>query len=119
MHVHDIEEALDQADLPRLRHAFQVLVEHPRLGPIEGARSPAKLDDLFEHVTTALQLDQSVMPDATCRTIGRVTALPVEPRTSYAHAAIVASEFRDRWRALFRSEAPNGLPLPSDGQVLA
>lgn len=119
MHVYDIEEALDQADAHRLRHAFQVLVAYPHLGHIEGARSAAKLDGLFEHVTSALQLDQAVLPDAVCRTIERVTSVPIDPRTSYAHAAIVACEFRDRWRALYRDELPGDAPSRSGDQLFA
>ena len=105
MHVYDIEEALDREDAASLQHAFQVLVDYPHLGHVEGARSATRLEGLFDQVTSALQLDQAVMPDRVHQAIERVTSLPLEPRSSYAHAAIVASEFRVRWHAIYQGEA--------------
>ena len=107
MHVYDIEEALDRNDALSLQHAFRVLIDYPHLGHIEGARSAVKLDGLFEHVTSALQLDHAIMPDGIRRTIERVTSVPIEPSTSYAHASIVVCEFRDRWHTLYRGELPS------------
>lgn len=101
MHVYDIEDALAEAETASLRHAFRVLAHFPDEGHIEGARSADRLADLFDTVTAALELDQAPMPETLCRTIAHLTRLPIEPDATYAHGAIVASEFRGRWRAIF------------------
>lgn len=105
MHVYDIEEALAEAEVASLRHAFRVLTRFPHEGHIEGAKSAAKLVDLFDTVTAALELDQAAMPETLCKTIEHLTRLPIEPNATYAHGAIVASEFRGRWREMFLAHA--------------
>ena len=96
-----------QNDTLSPQQAFRVLIDHPHLGHIEGARSVVKLDGLFERVTSAFQLDNAIMPDGIRRTIERVTSVPIEPSTSYAHASIVVCGFRDRWHMLYRGELPS------------
>lgn len=105
MHVYDIEEAVQVSELSGIRHAFRVLANFPHEGHIEGARSAAKLIDLFEAVTLALELDQAPMPEHLCRTIEQFTQVPIELSATYAHGAIVVSEFRERWRVLFLDDA--------------
>ena len=105
MHVYDIEEAVAAADASGLRQAFRVLAEFPHLGHIEGAKSVEKLVGLFETVTLAIELDQAAMPEHLCRTIEQLTRVPIEMHATYAHGAIVAAEFRERWRALFLAHA--------------
>ena len=105
MHLFDVEEAVIQANLPALRQAFAILIDYPHRGHVEGARMPAKLADLFDQVTLALELDHAVMPEQLCRTISRVSSVPVETTASFAHGAIIALEFSERWRDVFRSHA--------------
>lgn len=105
MHVYDIEEALADAEATSLRQAFRVLTHFPHEGHIEGVKSAAKLVDLFDHVTAALELDQATMPEKLCRTIEQLTRLSIAPNATYAHGAIVASEFRGRWREMFLGHA--------------
>ena len=105
MHVYDIEEALADAEATSLRQAFRVLTHFPHEGHIEGAKSAEKLIDLFDTVTAALELDQAAMPETLCRTIANFTRVPIEPNATYAHGAIIASEFRGRWRETFLAHA--------------
>ena len=105
MHVFDVEEAVIQANLHALRQAFAVLIDYPHRGHVEGARTGDKLADLFDQVTLALELDHTVMPEQLCLTISHMTSVPVETTATFAHGAIVALEFGERWRDLFRAHA--------------
>ena len=105
MHVYDIEEALAEDETASLRHAFRVLAHFPHEGQVEGVKSADKLVALFDHVTAALELDQATMPEKLCQTIASFTRLPMQPNATYAHGAIVASEFRGRWREMFLTHA--------------
>lgn len=105
MHVFDIEDAVQQAEAAGLRQAFRTLTHFPHQGHIEGARSADRLVGLFETVTLALELDQAAMPETLCQTIEQLTQVPIEPNATYAHGAIVAAEFRERWLELFLTHA--------------
>lgn len=101
MHVYDIEDALEQGEAVGLRHAFRVLARFPHDGRIEGAKTAAKLIELFQSVTLALELDQAAMPETLCQTIEKFTRIPIESTATYAHGAMIASEYGELWRAMF------------------
>lgn len=102
MHMHDIDEAFDDGDLAVLQHAFHVLIVFPNQGHVEGARLVASLDRLFDRVTSALLLDHAPLPEHVRIAIQSVTSVPLDEATTYAHAAMIAAEFRQRWHSLFR-----------------
>ena len=102
MHMHDIEEALDDVDVPVLEHAFHILLVFPNRGHVEGARLVAALDRLFDRVTSALLLDHTVVPDHVRLAIEAITSVPLDATTTYAHGAMIAFEYRDRWHSRFR-----------------
>ena len=101
MHLFDIEDAVSQADLHGLRRAFALLVDYPHRGHVEAARVAPALANLFDRVTLALELDYTEMPEQLCQSIARVTSVEMEPAATFAHGAIIASEFRARWHGLF------------------
>ena len=105
MHLFDIEDAVSQADLHGLRRAFALLVDYPHKGHVEAARVAPALTDLFDRVTLALELDHTEMPEQLCRSIARITSIEIEPAATYAHGAIVVSEFRACWHSLFVDHA--------------
>lgn len=99
MHIYDIEDAVAGHDLHGLQRAFRLLVEYPQLGPVDGARSGAKLDSLLDEVAGALRLDQTPMPEDLQRSVEHMTGVTLEASATFAQGAIIVFEFRDRWCA--------------------
>ena len=103
-----IEDALDQADTREIERAFRALVGFPHTEEIGGFDTVERLVDLLGHVVKALRLDQSPVPIATREAIENRLSLPVNPRASYADAAVLVSAFREEWRALFVAHLSGG-----------
>ncbi len=123
MHVDDIEEALAGDDIRAIEGAFRALVDFPHQEEIEGAETVEVLASLLGRVTWALQLDQSVMPAATCQVIAGVMAEPISTAATYAHGATIVMQHHDHWRELFlnhRSGRTEPRPRPrGDGPRLS
>src|SRR6476469_904286 len=103
MHVADIEEALDQDDIPAIQGAFRALIDFPHEEEIEGAESVQTLVRLLDRVVEALRADRNVMPAATCEAIQTLLSTRLLPDATYAAGARIVSEFREQWRTLYRA----------------